>query len=219
MSDTEPEHTPHLEHWLSDDLEADADARAAERRVAGQVLANIDAGLADAARRIDARYTAATHTHEGTTPHTSPESDISTRANVDSQPGPTQSDANPTVCDQSALGGAGCALDMTNERDRGMVRESIKRGKRRWAGVDDDLKRILTDGLKSAAMVAGEYMSTRVDPLEAAKVLASVAKTVVAMESQCQADEHRAEDHERIDSGKATGAIKLYAHEAPTHLV
>jgi hypothetical protein len=108
---------------------------------------------------------------------------------------------------------------MTSEKDRGMVRRSIERGKRRWAGVDDVFKAEMIEGLKEAAAVARQCISAKVDPLDAAKVIASVVRTAVAIEDQCQKDEHRAEDHERIDSGKATGAIKLYAHEAPTHLV
>ena len=108
---------------------------------------------------------------------------------------------------------------MTDERDRGMVRESLKRGKKRWAGVDDAFKAEMVAGLKEAAAIARECIATRVDPLDAAKVIASVVRTAVAIEDQCQKDEHRADDMARIDAGKPTTAVKLYAHDAPTHAV
>lgn len=116
-------------------------------------------------------------------------------------------------------GGARCALDMTDEKDRGMLRKALLKRPRRWAGVDADFKAQMVEGLKEAAAVARECIATRVDPLDAAKVIASVVRTAVAIEDQCQKDEHRAEDMERIDSGKATQAVQLYGREAPIDAV
>lgn len=205
MSDT------HLDHWSSDDLEADADD--AKRPAAAPIPTDDHTCRPGEAAPIDA---AAGSTRPLPHPDRKP---VCIRANCESQIGSTTTFVNDAVCGTISAGGAKCALDMSNERDRGMVREATKKWPRRWAGVDDELKGLLTEGLKSAAMVAGECMSTRVDPLEAAKVMASVAKTVVAMEAQCQADEHRAEDQARIDGGKATQAIKLYGQAAPVDAV
>ena len=192
MSDSDTNNAKPLEHWSSDDLEADADTRT----------------------------NASTPRPSQELPHdASIESRRSMRANHDSQPGPTQTDANPTVCGQSDTGGAGCALDMTSEKDRGMVRRSIERGKRRWAGVDDAFKAEMIEGLKEAAAVARECIATRVDPLDAAKVIASVVRTAVAIEDQCQKDEHRAEDHARMDNGQATQAVQLYGIGTPVDAV
>ncbi len=116
-------------------------------------------------------------------------------------------------------GGAKCALDMTDERDRGMVRRALTKYPRRWAGVDDAFKAEMIEGLKEAAAVARECIATRVDPLDAAKVIASVVRTAVAIEDQCQKDEHRAEDHARMDNGQATQAVQLYGIGTPVDAV
>ena len=152
-------------------------------------------------------------------PHTRAQNTCSTMANAKNQAGTTETVVDDTLSGKIASGGAGCALDMTNERDRGLVRQTIKRTPRRWAGVDETLKQAMAEGLAEAAGVARECMSAKVDPLQAAKVMASVAATVVTMEAQCQKDEHRAEDNERIDSGKATQAVQLYGREAPIEAV
>jgi hypothetical protein len=108
---------------------------------------------------------------------------------------------------------------MTDERDRGMVRRALIKYPRRWAGVDDAFKAEMIAGLKEAATIARQCISAKIDPLDAAKVIASVVRTAVAIEDQCQKDEHRAEDMERIDSGKATQAVQLYGREAPIDAV
>jgi len=184
MSESDTNNTQPLDHWSSDDLEADADAGPKQQA-----------------------------------PHAAQEWASCTQANGGSQVGPTQNGADATLSGPMDPGGARCALDMTDERDRGMVRKALMKRPRRWAGVDADFKAQMVEGLKEAAAVARECIAAKVDPLDAAKVIASVVRTAVAIEDQCQKDEHRAEDQERIDSGKATGAIKLYGHEAPTHLV
>ena len=152
-------------------------------------------------------------------PHTCAQNTCSTGANSKNQVEPPETVVDDTLSGESASGGARCALDMNDERDRGLVRQTIKRTPRRWAGVDETLKQAMADGLAEAAGVARECMAAKVDPLQAAKVMASVAATVVTMESQCQKDEHRAEDQERIDSGKATQVVQLYGREAPIEAV
>jgi hypothetical protein len=69
MSDPAPEHTPHMEHWISDDLEADADTRHAATHTPGQ----------------------------GNPPHTSPESDINTQAKCETQIETPTTGVVPTV--------------------------------------------------------------------------------------------------------------------------
>jgi len=108
---------------------------------------------------------------------------------------------------------------MTDERDRGMVRRALTKHPRRWAGVDAAFKAEMVAGLKEAADVARKCIAAGVDHLDAAKVIASVVRTAVAIEDQCQKDEHRAEDMDRIDSGKATQAVQLYGREAPIDAV
>ncbi len=184
MSESDTNNTQPLDHWSSDDLEADADAGPKQQA-----------------------------------PHAAQEWASCTQANGVSQVGPTQTEPNPTLSGQSDTGGARCALDMTDERDRGMVRRALIKYPRRWAGVDDAFKAEMIAGLKEAATIARQCISAKIDPLDAAKVIASVVRTAVAIEDQCQKDEHRAEDMERIDSGKATQAVQLYGREAPIDAV
>ena len=135
------------------------------------------------------------------------------------QAGTTETVVDDTLSGKIASGGAGSSLDLTDERDRGLIRSTITRRPRRWAGVTDQIKAEVVAGLGKALGAAVKHIENGVDVLDAAKVVASVGKTFEALESQCQKDEHRDEDNARIDSGKATGAIKLYAHDAPTDCV
>lgn len=104
---------------------------------------------------------------------------------------------------------------MSNERDRGLVRRSLANRPKRWAGVTDEVKAAVVAGLSKALHTATVHIDNGVDPLDAAKVVASVGRTFEALEAQCQKDEHRAEDQDRMDNGKPTGAIKLYGQDAP----
>jgi hypothetical protein len=220
MSESDTNNNQPLDHWSSDDLEADADTRSTEQRVADQESAFIRQCQTNAAQRIDARYNASTPRPSQELPHDAgTQSRMGMQANGDSQLGPTQNGADATVSCEIAPGGAGSSLDLTSERDRGLIRSSIARRPKRWAGVTDEVKAAVVAGLNKALGAAVKHIENGVEVLDAAKVVASVGKTFEALESQCQKDEHRAEDQERIDSGKATGAIKLYANEAPTHLV
>lgn len=151
----------------------------------------------------------------GTKLHTSHENTLSTTANVKNQAESSATVVVDTISGKIASGGAGSSLDMNSERDRGLIRSTITRRPRRWAGVNDELKQALTEGIATALGAAVSHVKAGVDAMEAAKVIASLGRTVEAMEGQCQKDEHRAEDHERIDTGKATQAVQLYGRDAP----
>lgn len=153
------------------------------------------------------------------TPHTSPENTLSTGAKSKNQAGTTETVVDDTLSGGINPGGAGSALDLTDERDRGMVRKAIANRPRRWAGVTPEVKLAVVMGLQKALHAATVHIENGVDVLDAAKVVASVGKTFEALESQCQKDEHRAEDNARIDSGKATQAVQLYGREAPIEAV
>lgn len=186
---SDTEQHPHTEAWSSDDLEADAD-------------------------------NASTPQPPQDCPHDAgTQSGGNMRANVDSQAGPMQSDPNATLSSGNASGGAGSALDMSNERDRGLVRKSLANRPKRWAGVTDEVKAAVVAGLSKAMHTATVHIDNGVDPLDAAKVMASVAKTFEALEAQCQKDEHRADDMARLDNGQATQAIKLYGIGTPIDAV
>jgi hypothetical protein len=153
------------------------------------------------------------------TPHTSPENTLSTGANSKNQAEPPETVVDDTLSGKIASGGAGSSLDLTDERDRGLIRSTITRRPRRWAGVTDQIKAEVVAGLGKALGAAVKHIENGVDVLDAAKVVASVGKTFEALEGQCQKDEHRAEDHDRLDKGKLTGAVKLYAQDTPIDMV
>ncbi len=205
MSDT------HLDHWSSDDLEADADD--AKRPNAAPIPTDDHTCRPGEAAPIDA---VAGSTRPLPHPDRKP---VGIMANCESQVETTITSVNDAVCGTISAGGAGCALDMTNERDRGLVRQALKARPRRWAGVTDEVKAAVVAGLQKAMHTATVHIDNGVDALDAAKVMASVAKTFEALEAQCQKDEHRAEDHARIDGGQATQAIKLYGQAAPVDAV
>lgn len=106
----------------------------------------------------------------------------------------TQGTDNPV---QIAPGGAVAgSLDLATEKDRGMVRNSIRRWPNRWRGLSPEFKDKVVRGLDTA-----------LDWAEAAQdgnALASIARVVVAMEGQVQADQHLEDKNTRIDTGQAT---------------
>jgi len=152
-------------------------------------------------------------------PHTRAQNTCSTMANPKNQAEPPETVVDDTLSGKILAGGAESALDMTSERDRGLVRQSLKGRPRRWAGVTDEVKLAVVMGLQKALNAATVHIENGVDVLDAAKVVASVGKTFEALEGQCQKDEHRAEDHDRLDKGKLTGAVKLYAQDTPIDMV
>lgn len=79
------------------------------------------------------------------------------------------------------------AIDATTERDRGLLRKAMRDWPRRWRGLTPELKDRFTDDLKLASEAA--RAATESNPLEAAKVLASVTRTGAMMEAQQQTDD------------------------------
>ena len=102
-------------------------------------------------------------------------------------------------------------LDLTDEKDRGLVREAMKRWPRRWRGLTEAVKEEMAASLRAANSVAIQLAQSP-DPsvaLDAAKTITSVVRTAVAMEGQNQADDHLEAKNERLDSGKATENVGL----------
>lgn len=102
-------------------------------------------------------------------------------------------------------------LDLTDEKDRGMVREAMKRWPRRWRGLTEAVKEEMAASLRAANSVAIQLAQSP-DPsvaLDAAKTITSVVRTAVAMEGQCQADEHLEAKEDRLDAGKATENVGI----------
>lgn len=84
---------------------------------------------------------------------------------------------------------------MTVEKDRGLVRKAIREWSGRWRGVDDALKSAIVEDLKDARVDAASIQ----DVEKRVNARVSIAKTVIAMEGQNQADEHLA--HKTGDTG------------------
>lgn len=100
------------------------------------------------------------------------------------------------------------SLDLGNERDRGLLRQSIKR---RWPGLDDDKKaKAITalDAALDAAQAAKDYDAVN-----------GIVRTLAMIESQHQADDHLADKNARLDGGKFTAVVKLYAAASDTDAV
>jgi hypothetical protein len=95
-------------------------------------------------------------------------------------------------------GGAPCALDMTNDKDRAMVRDALREYPKRWAGVTPEVKQQILEDLGWARDQARACPATLTDPLAGAKVVVSVAKTFAMIEGQNQADEHKANEKPSI---------------------
>lgn len=110
------------------------------------------------------------------------------------------------------------SLNMGNDKDRGLVREAIKRWPDRWKAVREDIKTNIVNGLDEASTAAREAMREG-DPdhkLRGAHVMASVAKTLVAIEAQRQADDHEIEKYARLDNGQATDRTEVIVMPPPT---
>lgn len=87
-------------------------------------------------------------------------------------------------------GGAGCALDMANERDRAAVRRAIADWPRRFRALTPDV----LDGFVLGLVEAKEAARSIEDPGRRALALDSCARTATMMERLHQADEHKAID-------------------------
>jgi hypothetical protein len=87
-------------------------------------------------------------------------------------------------------------LDMTDERDRGLVRRSFGGGHHKRWGVTDNDKADFVKALRVALRYALEKQDHR--------GIRGCVDTLAKLEGQNQADEHLAEKYARVDAGKAT---------------
>ncbi len=95
----------------------------------------------------------------------------------------------------SASGGASLALDMTNERDRGMVRTFARRWPKRFARMDAAKQDALVDLLDLArAKAEAALPSEHVTDLDIAKTMDSIVRTGVMIVSVQQRDDHKEAD-------------------------
>jgi hypothetical protein len=106
-------------------------------------------------------------------------------------------------------GGARPALDLTNEKDRGMMRRFMTRHKKRVPGIDPERMRTWLEDLDLAKSAARATIATGGDfyasgqggawdtKLDASKVLISAVKTETMMEAMNQSDDHH---HDRLDA-------------------
>lgn len=107
-------------------------------------------------------------------------------------------------------GGAQSALDLSNERDLGAIRRAIARWPKRWRGLTDDRKDRLLAQLNAAGEIAYQCLDDPNQALDAAKTVASIAKTMAVMEGQEQKDQHAI--LERM-------APSLHAHEHTVEVI
>jgi hypothetical protein len=85
------------------------------------------------------------------------------------------------------------AVDATREKDRALIRQSLRKWPRQWSGIDDAKKQKWMEQLEYAGDVARSVAGEAIEvgsKLDAAKVIVSAAKTFVSMVGQNQADEH-----------------------------
>lgn len=104
-------------------------------------------------------------------------------------------------------GGRVSSLDLRDPKDMALARTAMKRWPKRWRGLTDEFKDQCLSDLSAASDAARVKLLDSEAALEAAKVLAAVAKTAVAMEAQVQADEHLEEKNDRLDAGMVTDRV------------
>jgi len=95
-------------------------------------------------------------------------------------------------------------LDLSTRKDRGLLRKCIER---RWPGLDSELRGKAVQCLKAAmelATSAGDH-----------RAMLDSVKTMQALESQHQADEHLEDKNSRLDSGLPTEGIQVIAIAPP----
>ena len=107
---------------------------------------------------------------------------------------------DPAPTDSPMLG----SLDMTDERDRGLVRRKVgdhlTGHHKRW-GVEDDFKDQAIKALRVALRMALEKSDHR--------GINGCVKTLAMLEGQNQADDHTMEKYRRIDAGLGTDSVTM----------
>ena len=108
-------------------------------------------------------------------------------------------------------GGAGITknFDMTTDKDRGTIRNLSERWPARWRGVSSEFKEQIVKDLSAASDTARVKLQSETEALGAANTLASIARTVVAMEAQQPADDHLQDKNARLDAGLATERLAV----------
>lgn len=116
-------------------------------------------------------------------------------------------------------GGAQSALDLTTERDRGLVRRACKEWPKRWRGLSDALKDRFIEDLKVASDAARAALDDPDTAMDAAKTLSSIAKTAAVIEGQNQKDEHLAASLEQDDKHLKLGLARLIADATDVEII
>lgn len=87
-------------------------------------------------------------------------------------------------------GGAESALDLTNEKDRGALRQALTWWPGRWSKMDQARRDRIVDELFRAV----DEVEAIDDPVVRVAARASLVKTAVMIEGQTQKDQHKAID-------------------------
>lgn len=109
-------------------------------------------------------------------------------------------EASPSPSDETTIVGN---LDMSDERDRGMLRTALggpKRRRPRWP-MSYEEKTDYTKALRVAMRMALEKQDHR--------SIRGIVATAVLIEGQNQADEHFEAKNARIDAGLATESVQV----------
>jgi hypothetical protein len=97
--------------------------------------------------------------------------------------------------DANAPGGA--ALDLTTEKDRGMVRSYITRSPRRWRGVTEAIK----DRCVQQINIAMDEVESIDEPGLRVQVRMKIATTLAMIEGQNQKDDHAEQEADKPAAG------------------
>ena len=100
------------------------------------------------------------------------------------------------------------SLDLADPKDVALLRSSVKR---RWPGLDEDSRAEAVKCLKAAMAGARSEGDLR--------LMLEAVKTHAALEAQHQTDDLMADKNFRLDAGKLTEAVKLYAAGSDTEAV
>lgn len=100
-----------------------------------------------------------------------------------------------------APGGADSALDLTTEKDRGLVRTATKRWPARWRGLSPEFKDKCVEQLNKAMEEVGQVQ----DLEKRVSLRASLTKTATLMVGQEQKDDHKEADLDQAERVLAAG--------------
>lgn len=103
-------------------------------------------------------------------------------------------------------------IDASDPKDRGLIREAIKRWPKRWRGLSPELKDKIAGQLETACAKLNEIN----DPSEWIKAARCIQATAIDMEGQVQKDEHIEHENELQADGiiPASFQFNIYAASA-----